>query len=43
MIEKVNLAIHMKVKLEVKCDVKVCSQCSKVDEESISILNSPFN
>ena len=32
MIEKVNLAIQMNVKLEIKYDVKVCSQSSRADE-----------
>ena len=32
MIEIVNSAIQMKVKLEVKYDVEVCSQFSRADE-----------
>ena len=32
MIEKINLAIQMKVKLKKKYDAKVCSQSSKADE-----------
>ena len=32
MIERVNLVIQMKVKLEVMYDAEVCSQSSRTDE-----------